>query len=285
MGTMVHGKGTIEIQTNTDVFLEIPHGIQGVIIAAVHTDPSPFLSVIPDNECIIAPIVTLSYRPRSEEYSLEKLIANSEDHFTVHIPHIVQENKDSITVRCQSLIEPTESDKSVHRHVQTLPRRGNNLKISSKGTITTSDNGQSDEILIETQQFCNYISTSTECKCEKEALGLIYGGFEGQAKNYAKMKVYLASSLYQKKAFRGVSILYRTNKRLFFHSVHSQKKIHESYTCMPQIFAAYLCLSHIFVAYSVCPNRMSMPQSFEAKTQMTEQHAANICGRHKYAFF
>ena len=28
-------------------------------------------------------------------------------------------------------------------------------------------------------------------------------------------------------------------KRLFFHFFHSQKKIHESYSCMPQIFSAY----------------------------------------------
>ncbi len=64
-------------------------------------------------------------------------------------------------------------------------------------------------------------------------------------------------------------------KTLFFHSSHSQREIHESYSCMPQIFAAYLCLPQIFVAYSVCPSRMSVPQSFEAfkkKAQMTEAY-------------
>ncbi len=37
-----------------------------------------------------------------------------------------------------------------------------------------------------------------------------------------------------------------TYKPLFFHSFHSQRKIHESqsYSCMPQLFAAYLCLTH-----------------------------------------
>ncbi len=49
-----------------------------------------------------------------------------------------------------------------------------------------------------------------------------------------------------------------TWKRLFFYFFHSPKKIHESYSCMPQIFAAYLCLSHIF--------------------------AANICGIHVYDY-
>ena len=64
--------------------------------------------------------------------------------------------------------------------------------------------------------------------------------------------------------------LYST-KTLFY----PQREIHESYSCMLQIFAAYLCLPQIFVANSVCPNRMSMPQPFEAflkKTQMTEAY-------------
>ena len=56
-------------------------------------------------------------------------------------------------------------------------------------------------------------------------------------------------------------------KTLFFHSFLSQRKIHESYSCMPQIFATHLCLPQMFVAYSVCPSRMSMPQSFEAFLQ------------------
>ena len=54
-----------------------------------------------------------------------------------------------------------------------------------------------------------------------------------------------------------------TLKRLSSDFFHSQKKIHKSYMCMPQIFAASLCLPQVFVAYSVCPSRMSMPQSFD----------------------
>ncbi len=39
-------------------------------------------------------------------------------------------------------------------------------------------------------------------------------------------------------------------KTLFFHSFHSQRKIHKSYSLMLQIFVAYL----------VCLSRLSMPQ-------------------------
>ena len=54
--------------------------------------------------------------------------------------------------------------------------------------------------------------------------------------------------------------------RLFFHFFHSQKKIHDLYSCMPQIFAAYSCMPQIFVACSVCHSRLSMPQISVAYT-------------------
>ncbi len=200
----MHKEGTIEILENTDVFLDIPPGVCGVIIGAVHTDPTPFLDVIPDDQCLIAPIVTLCYRPISDEYSLDKLKANPQHYFTIHLPHIATENKSSIVVRCELTIESPEN-RSLSGHIMRLPHKGDAKTISSKGTFTTDDNEHGDEILIETQQFCNYIATSTECRCEREAVGLIYGGFGDQAKAYAKMMVYLASSLYKKKAFRNVS--------------------------------------------------------------------------------
>ncbi len=60
----------------------------------------------------------------------------------------------------------------------------------------------------------------------------------------------LAQNAMSKIAFLNLNVFY---KRLFFHSFLSQREMHESSSCMPQIF----------MAYSVCPNWQSMPQSFE----------------------
>ena len=70
-------------------------------------------------------------------------------------------------------------------------------------------------------------------------------------------------------------------KTLFFHSFHSQRKIHESYLCIhgiPQIFAAYTSMPQIFVAYSVYDwGILSMPQISVANTSMPQIFVAYTC--------
>ncbi len=98
--------------------------------------------------------------------------------------------------------------------------------------------------------------------------------------------------------FRNVrKIRKRTYKTLFFHSSHSQREIHESYLCLPQIFVAYSCMPQIFAAYSVCLSHLSVlylshfihlstlhdsSQSM-LHTAGNAEYATNICGKHKYA--
>ncbi len=213
--TMVEKEERIEVQKNTDIFLDIPKGIQGIIIAAVHADPTPFLDIIPDDECIIAPIVTLNYKPRSNKYSLELLKANPENYFTLLIPHIVKENRDAIIVRSGCSLE-FHGKKSGY---QLISRKGYAKTGSHKG-IFTLDAQDKGNIQIETQQFSAYICTSTDHRCEKEAVGLIYGVFLHE--NLAMIRVYLANSLYKKKAHRSVSIKY------FFTTIVNQN---DFYTC------------------------------------------------------
>ncbi len=201
---MVQQEGTIEIQKNTDVFLDIPPGIQGFIIAAVHTDPRPFIDVIPDDECLIAPIVTLCYQPRSEEYSLKELKKNPEHYFTIYIPHIAQMKKDLIIVRSTSELQPKEKDRKICILMYEITRGGDGK--GTKGTFTTSDKDHSDKIVIRTQQFSNIISTCPSGECIKRVFALIYGGFQGHEKKYANIKVYLANALFEMKAHGSVSI-------------------------------------------------------------------------------
>ena len=81
-----------------------------------------------------------------------------------------------------------------------------------------------------------------------------------------------------------VFAVHRYWRHHFFHSSHSQREIHESYLCLPQIFVAY-SLPQIFAAYEVCLSHLSvlylshikMPQTTEAYS-----HTANIYGIHEY---
>ncbi len=203
-GTVVQKEGTIELERDTDVFLDIPPGIQGVIIAAVHTDPTPFLDVIPDKECIIAPIVTLCYRPKSEEYSLENLKKNPTHYFTVHIPHIAQKKKDSIIVRSGHSSDARVNNKPAYKDIPRTLVKGDIREASPKGTFITASTEHGDEILLQTQRFCTITVTSRECTCEKEAVALIYGGFYGHEKKFATTKAYLASPLYKNRGHRKV---------------------------------------------------------------------------------
>ena len=195
--TMVHEKGRIEIQENTDVFLDVPFGIQGLMIASVHTDPKPFFDVVPDDECIIAPIVTLFYQPRSDEYSLDELKKYRDRYFSIQIPHIQKENQGSINVQSGHRID---SGKVVYKPIPRANDKDDTQEAFPKATFMTTTN----DILIHMQQFCDFISTCKNGNCEKEAVALIYGGFPNNEE--AIIRVYLGTSLTALIANRRVSI-------------------------------------------------------------------------------
>ncbi len=72
---------------------------------------------------------------------------------------------------------------------------------------------------------------------------------------------------------RGAKLEYNNwIKTLFFHSFHSQRKIHESYLCMPQILHTQVCRRYLRMPqiYSFDWGILSMPWISVANTSMPQ---------------
>ena len=80
---------------DSDVILHIPGSVNGVIIGCVHTNLSEFVGVIPEEECIIAPMTEYHYYPFKGEETLK------EQKFIINIPHCLPEESqwDDVKVR------------------------------------------------------------------------------------------------------------------------------------------------------------------------------------------
>ena len=56
-GIRVRGNRAVLQGPKSDVKLQVPPGLHGLISGHMHTDPTPFLHAIPESECLVAPIV------------------------------------------------------------------------------------------------------------------------------------------------------------------------------------------------------------------------------------
>ena len=70
IATVCHGEAQILRDPESDVSMHIPKGSTGVFWKSVHTDYSKFKDNIPDEECLISPLVEIHHHDASDDVDL-----------------------------------------------------------------------------------------------------------------------------------------------------------------------------------------------------------------------
>ena len=115
------------------VELHIPEGLHGFISGHAHTDPTPFLNVIPESECLVSPIV---------EYNCSFTKNSPEGLFEIKVPHCVRNRKQFQHIRVR------------HGDIYS------NLPFSAIDSFSVDE----DFITIITSRFSQYICTAAGCR-------------------------------------------------------------------------------------------------------------------------
>ena len=179
----VNGRGGILQGAHSDVWLNIPEGLRGVVYGCVHTDPWPFLNAIPDNECLVAPIVEYHFTP-------DRCRQNKNKMFVVKIRHCVK--------------EPSDLSGIVIRHGDIH----NNLEFETAPTPACFYEVDEQFITIYTTGFSQFICTRPGCvqSCVGQAKAFVFGKilpYTSQAP-VASLRLYVCSPLHDIKDYENV---------------------------------------------------------------------------------
>ena len=93
-GVRVQGAGGILQNKASDVLLYISRGLHAFVYGYIHTDPVPFLEEIPEDHCLVAPIVEYHYEATND-------VSNKQLFFKIKVPHCITQKKDLKSVQVQ----------------------------------------------------------------------------------------------------------------------------------------------------------------------------------------
>ena len=198
--TASHGESKVLQGDGSEVSLTLPQGSQGVYMTRVHTDPSRFHGVIPDNECIISPLVEVENIPfqkiDDKEEVAEKIM------YAIYIPHCLsdenmwsQELWKFIKVRHGNIHKS-----ALFREIPTKSeRQENGVYYEIKSRFIT----------VYTDHFSQFICTICKKVCTASAtvflIGKLIPSREDQ-ETVVKLKPYFCCSLYRIEDYKKVLI-------------------------------------------------------------------------------
>ena len=186
---MIKRKTTVQAK-DSEVEVTIPDGIKAILLQKVHTEFSQFRDIIPEDECIIGPVVELHVKTQHEVYSTRKK-------YIIKIPHYLEteEQLSSIKVRYGDVTENIDF---------TELRR----KVTSRDVMPYYE-VDSTHIIINTDNFSQFICT--DCGKKESCHNIMvfpFGSLSQQEEDettLTKVKVYLCSPLYKIVDFKTVS--------------------------------------------------------------------------------
>ena len=193
IATVVHGEGSVLRGPNSDVSLKIPRGARGVFISRVHTDHTRFNGVIPENECIIGPLVEFGHLGEKEnEEEVEK-------HYEIRIPHCIPDKElwKHIKVRNGSIFNK-------RKPFQEVPRKDNSPNAELYYQINEH------YIQIFTRHFCHFTCSLCNYSCSASAMVFLFGKLAKSLatfKTSVQVKAFLCSKLFSIADFTVVSAL------------------------------------------------------------------------------
>ena len=178
----VDGKKAVLQGPYSAVELHIPEGLHGFISGHAHTDPTPFLNVIPESECLVSPIV---------EYKCSFTKNSPEGLFEIKVPHCVRNRKQFQHIRVR------------HGDIYS------NLPFSAIASFSVDE----DFITIITSRFSQYICTADGCResCTGNAKAFIFGRITPLRYPPIKsaLRIYMCSPLYNIIDFKRVRFCIR----------------------------------------------------------------------------
>ncbi len=191
IGTAVHGYRSILKGDNSSVKLEIPKGLFGTIKCCIHTDIAPFLSQIPQSECLVAPIPEYHFT-KSAHFQREEILP-----FRVLMQTPFNKmNKATFRLRHGDIYN---SPKKAFDIVQKEP-------MSTDICCYSIEDGR---IVIMTRTFSQFICTSCQKVCNAGARAFIFGGItKTPARIYTNIRVYLCGYLFKLDDFKMVIYFY-----------------------------------------------------------------------------
>ena len=224
----MHGAGGILQGKESGVLLYIPKGINAFVYGHVHTDPGPFLQEIPEDHCLVAPIVEYHYVATED-------IRNKQCWFKIIVPHCVTEikklgqlevwhgniKKNSHSISRGNIVSAgleytAVGDSGINergdlKYVRTGPY-WSNTSISHFTQLPTSNSYfqvNDKYITIHTRHFSQFICTSCNKICKGRGNAFIFGRVTPRKtiSSTASLRMYVCSPLHSIIDYKKVSIL------------------------------------------------------------------------------
>ncbi len=195
IGTVVHGFKSMLQGDHSTVKLEIPEGLYGTIKGCIHTNIAPFMShnIIPDSECLVAPIPEYTFI-QSPEYQSE--VAEPFKITLLTPEQIAKDKTEYLRIRVR------------HGDIHTTPVKVRLMPENPTGTDSYSFRSYDRTIEISTRSFSQFICTVCKKYCSAGARVFIFGGItQISAKIYTRIRVYLCSFLYDLEDFKMVRLM------------------------------------------------------------------------------
>ena len=180
-GIQMNGKKSVLQGPGSDIQLHIPEGLLGFISGHAHTDPTPFLKVIPKSECLVSPIV---------EYNCCFTCNCGIEPFEIKIPHCVRNRKQLQHIRVWR--------GDIHKKLPFT--KHTNYRVHDQ------------HLTIYTSRFSQFICTVCSESCHGNAKAFIFGRITPlrYLPIYSALRIYMCSPLYDITDFKrvGKTLLY-----------------------------------------------------------------------------
>ena len=223
-GVRVHGTGGILQNKASNVLLYISKGLHAFVYGYIHTDPGPFLQEIPEDHCLVAPIVEYHYEATND-------LSNRQLFFKIKVPHCVTRKEDLRFIRVQqgdihndipftqlelTAVGEIEIDKWAN--LKFTRANWSYLRVSQFTQLPTSSSYfQVDNkyITIYTRHFSQFICTSCAQVCRGQGRAFMFGKItprktsEPKADPTASLRLYICSPLHKIRDYREVSATVR----------------------------------------------------------------------------
>ena len=172
-GMRVFGQGGVLKCPDSAVELLIPAGLSGFVMGHIHTDVKPFIHAIPNEECVIAPVV--------EYHVTMKTLKAKSSRFQIKIPHCLTKPEDLETVVVRHGYIHT------NRKFEKLPLPASFFELDEKF------------ITIYTSSFSQFICTSCNRTCYGQGKAFVFGNIlqYPDKRPTASVRLYVCSPLYQ----------------------------------------------------------------------------------------
>ena len=186
IATVSHGEPRVLRGPHSDVSLHIPTGYPGVFLKAVHTNLSTFRGDIPDEECMITPMVEIHHLNAYHKSQ------TSHQNFIIKLPHCIQDKEKWNLIKVRKW-----SKNKVGSTICQELKENENFVVDNKF------------ITVSTRHFCRLAGTICDNEgCRRSLRVIIMAKLEcrwNRNLSLVKLKSFLCSRLLVLKDFRQVS--------------------------------------------------------------------------------